>query len=82
MPYIKQEDRSRLNAAVELFNSLNIQGNGDLNYILFKYCKNHIKPGYLNYKAFAGELEECAAEIRRRLTGPHEDRKIEENGDV
>ena len=77
-----------------------VQANGDLNYILYKYCLMMVKPSYNNYKRYIGaledasysvkfefsdwryELRECAAEIRRRLLGPYEDSKIQENGDV
>ena len=82
MPYIEPEKRPRLDPLVKMMEELKFQPNGDLNYVLFKYFKYNIKAGYLNYKAYAGELEECAAEIRRRFTGPHEDKKITENGDV
>ena len=34
----------------------NVKPNGDINYILFKYCKYHVKPSYNNYKAFMGEI--------------------------
>jgi hypothetical protein len=57
-------------------------GRWDLNYVLFAYCKHMIKPSYANYKNFIGELEECVAEIRRRLLAPYEDKKIVDNGDV
>jgi len=80
----------------------NTKPNGDLNYILFKYGKCHIKPSYNNYKDYIGaihkamhklehlgghddfvdEYREAAAEIRRRILGPYEDKKIDENGDV
>ena len=63
-------------------NELNIQANGDLNYILYTYCKTHIKPSYNNYKNYIGELNECVAEIRRRLLSKYEDKKIKENGDI
>jgi len=33
-----------------------VKPNGDINYILFKYCKYHVKPSYNNYKAFMGEI--------------------------
>lgn len=59
-----------------------VRANGDLNYILFKFCKNFIPPSYGNYKNFCAELRQCATEIERRLLGPYEDIKIEENGDV
>ena len=60
--------------------------NGMLNYMLFRYCKNlksyRQNPSYFYYKNFIGELNECVAEIRRRLLAPYEDKKIKENGDV
>jgi len=59
-----------------------IKADGDLNYILFTYCKRFIKPSYNNYKNYLGELNECVTEIRRRLLGPYEDLKIKENGDI
>jgi hypothetical protein len=82
MPYIKQENRVKMNSIVELMDLVKVKADGDLNYILFKYCKNYIKPSYNNYKNFCGELDQCITEIKRRLLGPYEDDKIEENGDV
>jgi len=41
-----------------------------------------VSPSYNNYKNFCGELNECVAEIRRRILASYEDEKIEENGDV
>jgi len=55
---------------------------GDLNYILFAFCRRHIKPSYNAYKNFCGELRQCATEIERRLLAPYEDAKIKDNGDV
>jgi len=84
MPYITEERRDEIefNGVLDALDSANIKVNGDLNYILFKYCKDHIVPGYNNYKNFIGELNECITEIRRRILAPYEDLKIEENGDV
>lgn len=82
MPYIKKELRPNLDTLVEIMDSMGIKADGDLNYVLFKYCKDHIKPGYNNYKNFLGELNECCEEIRRRLLGPYEDIKKGQNGDV
>ena len=59
-----------------------IKANGDLNYVLYAFCKRHISPSYNNYKNFCGELRQCATEIERRILGPYEDEKIAENGDV
>ena len=81
MPYVKQENRAELDEVVELMDAvMNIDG--DLNYILFKFCKTKLIPTYREYKSFIGELNECVAEIRRRLLAPYEDKKLIENGDV
>jgi len=82
MPYITQNLRPPMNTVVDQMVRAGVQVDGDLNYILFKYCKNHVKPSYNNYKNFIGELNEAAEEIRRRILAPYEDKKIIENGDV
>jgi len=82
MPYIKKDRREIVDVVVDAMVSTRIVANGDLNYILYKYCSDKIKPSYNNYKNYIGELEECATEIRRRLLAPYEDKKIWENGDI
>jgi hypothetical protein len=82
MPYIKQEQRECMDEVVESMNQYGVVANGDLNYILYAYCKRYVKPSYNNYKNFCGELRQCATEIERRILAPYEDSKIEENGDV
>ena len=82
MPYITKEKRNKVDVVVDVMKEVGIKADGDLNYILFKYCKDNIKPSYGNYKNFTAELEECAVEIRRRLTGPYENTMIGINGDV
>lgn len=82
MPYIKQERRPDLNKVVIAMSEASVKADGDLNYILYRFCKYHVTPSYNNYKNFLGELNEAAEEIRRRLLAPYEDKKIEENGDV
>jgi hypothetical protein len=82
MPYIKPEDRLGPDEVVNEMQGQGIEANGDLNYVLFKYCKDVIKPSYNNYKNYIGELRQCATEIERRILAPYEDIKIEENGDV
>jgi len=82
MPYIKKDKREELDQLIDIMNDIDIQANGDLNYILYAYCKRYITPSYNNYKNFIGELTECSREIGRRLLANYEDKKIEENGDV
>jgi hypothetical protein len=82
MPYVKKDRRIELDFVVESMARADIRADGDLNYVLYKYCKNFVKPSYNNYKNFIGELHQCTTEIERRLLGPYEDIKIIENGDV
>jgi hypothetical protein len=82
MPYIKWEDRKRMLAVIETMKAVGVEANGDLNYILYAFCKDYIKPSYNNYKNFCGELRQCATEIERRILAPYEDVKIKENGDI
>lgn len=81
IPYVKQENREELDEIVELMGAL-MNIDGDLNYVLFKFCKTKLVPTYRVYKSFIGELNECVAEIRRRLLAPYEDEKIRINGDI
>ena len=67
---------------VDRMKVVGVKANGDLNYILFAFCKRYIKPGYNNYKNFCAELRQCATEIERKILAPYEDLKIKENGDV
>lgn len=82
MPYIQKERRPDCDLVVDVMKEIKVAANGDLNYILYKFCKEWIKPSYNNYKNFCGELRQCATEIERRILGPYEDEKIVENGDV
>lgn len=82
MPYIKQENRERLDKIVSEMWAAGVVANGDLNYLLYAFCKRCVEPSYNNYKNFCGELRQCATEIERRILGPYEDEKIKENGDV
>jgi len=82
MPYISKDRRPRLDEVVEKLKETGIVVDGDLNYVLFAFCKRLIKPSYNNYKNYCGELRQCVTEIERRLLGPYEDKKAIENGDV
>ena len=84
MPYISNEKNRRkdMDKIVKLMGELNVKANGDLNYILYAFCKRYTIPSYNNYKNFIGELDCCAREIYRRLIAEYEDEKIYTNGDV
>ena len=82
MPYIKSERRDELEEVLWQMQQKGIKADGDLNYILYAFCKRYIKPSYGNYKNYCGELRQCATEIERRILAPYEDQKIIEAGDV
>jgi uncharacterized secreted protein with C-terminal beta-propeller domain len=82
MPYIKKEIRHKMDRVIDAMAKEDVKVNGDLNYILYRYCRYFISPSYNNYKNFCGELRQCATEIERRILAPYEDEKIIENGDV
>jgi hypothetical protein len=85
-------------ALLKIAKEIDIKPNGDINYVLFKYCKYHVEPSYNNYKDFMGviyrmmhnavsdsyknEFREAAEWIRIKLLIPYEEKKILENGDV
>lgn len=85
-------------ALLEIAKDIDIQPNGDINYLLFKYCKYHVEPSYNNYKGFMGiiyrmmdnantdsyknEFREAAEWIRIKLLIPYEEEKCKLNGDV
>lgn len=82
MPYIQNAKRKEMDKVVDSMIKHGVKADGDLNYILFKFCRRIISPSYNNYKNFCGELRQCATEIERRILAPYEDLKKIENGDV
>lgn len=89
MPYIENKiirkngkpRRKEMDKIIDLMIEQGVRVDGDLNYILFKFCKSII-PSYNNYKNFIGELDCCAREIYRKLVAPYEELKEKENGGV
>jgi hypothetical protein len=82
MPYVAPDRRPALDTIVEIMALNDIKIDGDLNYILYAYCKRHVKPSYNNLKNYLGELNECSEEIRRTILGSYEEIKRKENGNV
>lgn len=83
MPFLKDMARRKvLDAIVFLMEKLDIQANGDLNYVLYKFAKRNIDTRYNNLKNYCGELEETAGQIRYDILWPYEQKLKEEYGDV
>lgn len=87
MPYITQDSRQKYNTLVdELTLKLEKNGNkiGDINYCFSRliwsvFLKN---PSYVLGNSLIGVLECIKLEMYRRLMGPYEDKKLNENGDL
>ena len=56
--------KQRISSAIKKAYSVGVKPNGDINYILFKYCKYHVNPSYNNYKAFMGEIYNAVESTR------------------
>lgn len=82
MPYIPKTKREELESLFIQMKNVDLKADGDINYLLFRYCKEKIKPSYNNLKNFCGELRQCATEIERRILAQYEDLKERENGTV
>ncbi len=87
MPYIKSDDRVKLHPIVnELYETEDkIKTAGELNYLFTELALSYLRVNgrsYQKYNDIIGALEGCKLELYRRLVGPYEDMKIDENGDV
>ena len=97
MPYIKQEDRKRLNADIDalvtrIVETAGPQGEetafmGLLNYSCSRLAAGIVlrRFGGIRYKVVAmvtGVFHNVADEFYRRLGAPYEDEVIRQNGDV
>lgn len=89
MPYIKKDDRSRLDPCIETMIS-SIKNDNDLHKILgdINYCFSRVCSGVMGEVSYSkvamitGVLENIKQEFYRRVAGPYEDKKIIENGDI
>lgn len=80
MPYIKPEDRNKLEDDIG-----RIESPGELNYLITLLINDYISTNeecYQTYNDIMGALEGAKLELYRRKIAPYEDQKIKENGDV
>lgn len=79
MPYIPQHHRDYLTVTRTALDP------GRLNYQITTAIKNYLEEYGTNYATMndiVGVLESAKLEFYRRIVGPYEDTKIEQNGDV
>lgn len=79
MPYIDRDRRPYLEV-------LGVQPDtpGELNFVISDIIKTYWDEhsNYQGINDIVGALEGAKAEFQRRIVGPYEDLKIEQNGDV
>lgn len=87
MPYIPLKDRFRFDSALDIAHAT-IQkdgiSNGELNYLLTKIATFYLGKHGTSYNTISDVIKafECAKlEFYRRVAGPYEDKKAEQNGD-
>lgn len=85
MPYIKQEDRDKLDPTIDKLIEL-IEDNhrpGWINYTINRLLLGLERDGsYNDLNELVGAIECAKLEYYRRRLGPKEDKSIEENGDL
>jgi len=84
MPYIKKEDRLKLNDKISKISEL-INNDGELNYVISSLLhKQLIKRGinYQNMNNLMGSLDCSKMEFYRTVIVPYEDNKRNENGSI
>lgn len=82
MPYLPTEQRNTIPAEVTEWMPKDA---GELNYVVTRMIDNHLKSKGIRYShvnEMIGALECCKLELYRRIVGPYEDLKAEENGDA
>jgi len=84
MPYTKQEDRTMGEVISELINHIKVKG--DLNYVVCEIVGQLcLRDGGLSYTSTSNWIDAvhgAERELTRRLLGPYEDLKSQQNGDV
>ena len=83
MPFIESKERRKeLDKVYDAMVLADVKADGDLNYILYKFCKYNVATRYNILKNFLGELHECESQCRNDFLVPYETKKKIENGDV
>lgn len=85
MPYLKQNDRDRLDPLINNLASAISKENraGDINYIINQLLlKNTGEGHYKDFNELIGALESAKLEFYRRKIAPYENKKAKENGDL
>jgi hypothetical protein len=84
MPYITQEQREKILLNIN-FQQLNINEQGELNFLITKMCHHYLKQKTIKYASIndiIGVLECAKLEFYRKIVADYEDIKEMENGSL
>lgn len=82
MPYIKEENKLALDIIINQFPALD---EPELDYVITRLAIKSVKnmpTKFVSLNKVWGVLTGAAEEFYRRLVGPYENKKAQENGDV
>jgi hypothetical protein len=86
MPYTKKEERTMRDIIKELVSNGYINTKGDLNYticeLVGQLCLRDGGLSYIPTSNWIDGVHGAERELTRRLLGPYEDLKCQQNGDV
>lgn len=87
MPYILKDKRPALDKLIQpLINRLKSlpleEQDGSVNYVVTKLLRSIYPSKYFHLNRALGVLTAITHELYRRVIGPYEDKKIEENEDI
>jgi hypothetical protein len=85
MPYLKKQDKNKFNKIITQVKKQPPQTAGEINYLVTEIIHLYLASKGLNYQHIndiVGALDGAKVEFQRRIVGPYEDLKIQENGDV
>ena len=85
MPYLKKTDKDKLNKILKALKTTKVSTAGELNFLITSLIHEYLKTQGLNYQHIndiVGALDGAKVEFQRRIVGPYEDLKIQDNGDV
>lgn len=83
MPYILPEKRKPIDDAL-IWVEPHLKCAGDFNYAITRLVHLYLKQkvSYARINEMVGMLDCCKMELYRKVAGPYEDEKIEQNGDM
>jgi hypothetical protein len=87
MPYINKGQRPKIdeliNPLIDHLKSLPIEEqDGSINYAVTKVIKHVYPQKYFHFNRALGVISAISLELYRKIIGPYEDKKIDENGEV